>query len=224
MEKGPVRTLFGHSHWAVTCRYNPFHDQLMLSGGTDNGVNLWRIASCSRCVTCMCVYMFPLHVFADHPQICLVLTRFPSPLPPPLSSPLSPLSSLPAPHGWAEKQTRMIPRQEEEGVKATPLPAEPEAAAEAAPEVPVHASPQPLVKKKKTQKKILCPWIPLTRAFDAMTNILTAFMRWRGAKLTPGASVQCRTTAASLSTTSLRQRNTRFCCKQHQQQQRGKWE
>ncbi len=45
--KGPVRTLLGHSHWAVTCRYNPFHDQLLLSAGTDNAVNLWRVASCS---------------------------------------------------------------------------------------------------------------------------------------------------------------------------------
>ena len=30
-----------------SCRYNPFHDQLIASGGSDNLVNLWRIASCS---------------------------------------------------------------------------------------------------------------------------------------------------------------------------------
>ncbi len=28
-------------------KYNPFHDQLVLSGGSDNLVNLWRVASVS---------------------------------------------------------------------------------------------------------------------------------------------------------------------------------
>lgn len=40
-------TLCGHSHWVHTAKYNPFHDQLVLSGGSDNIVNLWRVASCS---------------------------------------------------------------------------------------------------------------------------------------------------------------------------------
>lgn len=43
----PIVSLLGHSHWVWTARYNPYHDQLVLSGGSDNLVNLWRIASCS---------------------------------------------------------------------------------------------------------------------------------------------------------------------------------
>ena len=43
----PVRTVGGHSHWVTCARYNPFHDQLVLTGGSDHSVNLWRIASCS---------------------------------------------------------------------------------------------------------------------------------------------------------------------------------
>jgi WD40 repeat protein len=43
----PVLFLTGHSHWVRTARYNPYHDQLVLSGGCDAMVNLWRIASCS---------------------------------------------------------------------------------------------------------------------------------------------------------------------------------
>ena len=43
----PIRTLAGHSHFAWCVRFNPFHDQLLLSGGSDNLVNLWRVASCS---------------------------------------------------------------------------------------------------------------------------------------------------------------------------------
>mmetsp|Transcript_24846 Transcript_24846/g.42058 ORF Transcript_24846/g.42058 Transcript_24846/m.42058 type:complete len:415 (-) Transcript_24846:93-1337(-) len=43
----PVKTLEGHSHWVWSAKYNPFHDQLVVSGGGDNVVNLWRIASCS---------------------------------------------------------------------------------------------------------------------------------------------------------------------------------
>ena len=43
----PVKTLAGHSHWVWSARYNPNHDQLVISGGSDNLVTLWRIASCS---------------------------------------------------------------------------------------------------------------------------------------------------------------------------------
>ena len=45
--KEPVRTLLGHGHWVWCAKHNPFHDQLVLSGGSDNRVNLWRVASCS---------------------------------------------------------------------------------------------------------------------------------------------------------------------------------
>lgn len=37
----------GHSHWSTRATYNPFHDQLVLSGGSDGITNLWRISSCS---------------------------------------------------------------------------------------------------------------------------------------------------------------------------------
>jgi hypothetical protein len=37
----------GHSHWTTRVVYNPFYDQLVLSGGTDGVANLWRISSCS---------------------------------------------------------------------------------------------------------------------------------------------------------------------------------
>jgi WD40 repeat protein len=37
----------GHSHWTTRAMYNPFHDQLVLSGGSDGIANLWRISSCS---------------------------------------------------------------------------------------------------------------------------------------------------------------------------------
>lgn len=44
----PLRTLRGgHFHWATSVKYNSFHDQLLLSGGTDGMVNLWRISSIS---------------------------------------------------------------------------------------------------------------------------------------------------------------------------------
>jgi EARP and GARP complex-interacting protein 1 len=60
--KTPLTTLEGHSHWIWSCKYNPFHDQLIVrypltsispqcsqtnSGGSDNLVNLWRVASSS---------------------------------------------------------------------------------------------------------------------------------------------------------------------------------
>ncbi len=37
----------GHSHWTTRAVYNPFHDQLVLPGGSDGIANLWRISSCS---------------------------------------------------------------------------------------------------------------------------------------------------------------------------------
>ncbi|GKY93189.1 hypothetical protein MPSEU_000286700 [Mayamaea pseudoterrestris] len=37
----------GHSHWAYRVMYNPFHDQLLLSSGTDSQVNLWRCSTIS---------------------------------------------------------------------------------------------------------------------------------------------------------------------------------
>jgi WD40 repeat protein len=37
----------GHSHWAYRVMYNPFHDQLVLSSGTDSIVNLWRCSTIS---------------------------------------------------------------------------------------------------------------------------------------------------------------------------------
>lgn len=37
----------GHSHWVWNVRYNPFHDQLVLSTGTDSIANLWRVSSIS---------------------------------------------------------------------------------------------------------------------------------------------------------------------------------
>lgn len=43
----PVRSLAGHSHWPFTVKYNRFHDQLILSAGTDQLVNLWRLSTIS---------------------------------------------------------------------------------------------------------------------------------------------------------------------------------
>jgi EARP and GARP complex-interacting protein 1 len=37
----------GHRHWATRVLYNPFHDQLILSAGTDSIVNLWRMSTIS---------------------------------------------------------------------------------------------------------------------------------------------------------------------------------
>jgi len=44
----PRRTLRGgHTHWTTSVKYNSFHDQLLLSSGTDGMVNLWRVSSIS---------------------------------------------------------------------------------------------------------------------------------------------------------------------------------
>jgi WD40 repeat protein len=40
-----VCVLRGHSHWGCCVRYNPVHDQLILSGGSDHAAMLWRVAS-----------------------------------------------------------------------------------------------------------------------------------------------------------------------------------
>lgn len=32
-----------HSHWVSSVRYNPFHDQLLVTAGTDGVVHLWRV-------------------------------------------------------------------------------------------------------------------------------------------------------------------------------------
>lgn len=43
----PMRILAGHSHWVPCIKFNRFHDQLLVSGGTDSYVNLWRVSSIS---------------------------------------------------------------------------------------------------------------------------------------------------------------------------------
>jgi WD40 repeat protein len=42
----PLLTLPGHSHWATSTRYNPSHDQLVLSGSADHTVRPLTIHSC----------------------------------------------------------------------------------------------------------------------------------------------------------------------------------
>lgn len=37
----------GHTHWVSSVRYNPYHDQLLVTSGTDSLVNLWRMSSIS---------------------------------------------------------------------------------------------------------------------------------------------------------------------------------
>jgi EARP and GARP complex-interacting protein 1 len=37
----------GHRHWTTRVSYNPFHDQLIVSAGTDSIVNLWRMSTIS---------------------------------------------------------------------------------------------------------------------------------------------------------------------------------
>jgi hypothetical protein len=44
----PLKVLRGgHQHWSDRVEYNPHHDQLVLSGGSDGVVNLWRAGSVS---------------------------------------------------------------------------------------------------------------------------------------------------------------------------------
>eukprot|EP01006_Ploeotia_vitrea_P009008 TRINITY_DN21265_c0_g1_i1.p1 TRINITY_DN21265_c0_g1~~TRINITY_DN21265_c0_g1_i1.p1 ORF type:complete len:386 (+),score=193.88 TRINITY_DN21265_c0_g1_i1:53-1210(+) len=43
----PLKSLSRHSHWVWTTKYNRFHDQLVLSAGTDTSVTLWSIVSIS---------------------------------------------------------------------------------------------------------------------------------------------------------------------------------
>lgn len=43
----PLRVLAGHHHWVSCVKFNRFHDQLLMSGGTDSFVNLWRVSSIS---------------------------------------------------------------------------------------------------------------------------------------------------------------------------------
>ena len=43
----PLRVLRGHTHWVRAVKYNPFHDQLVLTSGSDAAVGLWRVSSIS---------------------------------------------------------------------------------------------------------------------------------------------------------------------------------
>ena len=43
----PIRILHGHNSFCQIVRYNRFHDQLLLSAGSDSLVNLWRVSSVS---------------------------------------------------------------------------------------------------------------------------------------------------------------------------------
>jgi WD40 repeat protein len=42
-----LRVLGGHGHWVTGVRHNAFHDQLVVSCGTDSVVNLWGVPSLS---------------------------------------------------------------------------------------------------------------------------------------------------------------------------------
>ena len=44
---GPLRVLADHSHWVWCVKYNPFHDQLLLTSSSDSRVILTSIASLS---------------------------------------------------------------------------------------------------------------------------------------------------------------------------------
>jgi WD40 repeat protein len=46
--KRPILTVTGgHSHWMSTIAYNPCHDQLLLTTGTEGQANVWRLGSVS---------------------------------------------------------------------------------------------------------------------------------------------------------------------------------
>ena len=43
----PMKVLDGHTHWVTAVAFNPFHDQLLISGGSDTRAALWRVSSIS---------------------------------------------------------------------------------------------------------------------------------------------------------------------------------
>ena len=45
--RAQVLSLLAHAHWVTSATYNRFHDQLLLSCGTDSQVKLWRAAAIS---------------------------------------------------------------------------------------------------------------------------------------------------------------------------------
>lgn len=45
--KQPMKQLEAHSHWVWNVKYNPFHDQLLITSSTDSIVKLWNQASIS---------------------------------------------------------------------------------------------------------------------------------------------------------------------------------
>ena len=45
--KRALKTLSNHSHWIWCARYNRYHDQLLISSGSDSCASLWNIVSVS---------------------------------------------------------------------------------------------------------------------------------------------------------------------------------
>merc|ERR1712130_712913 len=45
--KRPLKVLSNHSHWIWCSKYNRYHDQLIISSGSDSNVSLWNIVSVS---------------------------------------------------------------------------------------------------------------------------------------------------------------------------------
>eukprot|EP01107_Rhizomastix_libera_P017903 TRINITY_DN8832_c0_g1_i1.p1 TRINITY_DN8832_c0_g1~~TRINITY_DN8832_c0_g1_i1.p1 ORF type:complete len:225 (+),score=49.39 TRINITY_DN8832_c0_g1_i1:120-794(+) len=43
----PVQVMSGHTHWVWNTKYNPHHDELVISSGSDGKVILWNLASIS---------------------------------------------------------------------------------------------------------------------------------------------------------------------------------
>lgn len=56
----PLLATKAHAHWVTCALYNRFHDQLVLSSGTDNAVKLWRATSISSA---------PAMADADDPEL-----------------------------------------------------------------------------------------------------------------------------------------------------------
>lgn len=56
----PVLTLSGHSHWATSARYNPSHDQLVLSGSTDHTVRVLTVHAARGAVATSDMLLFCL--------------------------------------------------------------------------------------------------------------------------------------------------------------------